>query len=90
MSASAAKRARVAGRDASVTTRDLSSLGDAIKCMAVDRDGTWFVCTNSALYVITPTGMRRRRSLLLGTRQGRASRTAREERQDSVYQWASP
>jgi len=36
-----------------VFTRDLEGLDD-IYCIAVDTDGTQFVCTESALYAFSP------------------------------------
>ena len=50
--APAAKRARPPGLDARVSTLDLPTI-NSIFSLAVDKDGTTFVGTDSALYLIT-------------------------------------
>jgi len=62
MSAREPKRARPAGLEAVVTSLKLAGLG-TILSVAVDTDGTRFVCTASALYAFSPNGMK---SLIAG------------------------
>ena len=67
MSAAAApptKRARPAALEARVSTVALPSLGK-IYAIAVAKDGTTFVATASALFIVTPTG---HHALLAGSR----------------------
>ena len=57
-SASEAKRTRPSGLDALVHIINLATLGlGTIISMAVDSDGTRFVCTTWALYALSPNGM---------------------------------
>ena len=59
-----AKRARPAALEARVSRLPLPSLG-TIRGIAVAKDGTTFVATKSALFIVTPTG---HHALLAGSR----------------------
>jgi len=59
------KCTRPSGLGVKVTSLDLASLGGEICCITMIPDGTCIVCTGSALFAITKSGMQ---SLLAGHR----------------------